>query len=252
MQNIPLELVHPTHDEIHLWLIDLNPSVSRDPYVEDLLSDEERHKAQCFKFTQHRQHFVTSHGYLRLILSRYLNCAPPDVAYVSGKRGKPYLLNQDNHLFFNMSHTEGKALYAITLGAEIGVDIEKIHETLAISELIEQVFTPQEKSYFEKCSDNQKRKFFYDIWTQKEAYLKATGDGLTIPLNTLDISRHKHAWASYKLDISGYAAAIAVGREQNTLRYMNQTLRDQGLEREIYQDVSTDSLRESKSSNNSK
>jgi len=222
----------PDKEEVHIWMVDLNISQTIQQHFEkSFLSEEELTKAKGFKFNHHRLQFSASHGYLKLILARYLDCCPSIIEYGIKKYGKPFLKNPTTQykIRFNMSHSQDIALYAVTLDTEVGVDIEIIKENLNILDLIEHVFTTREKSIFKEIEEDKKTKVFYDVWTRKEAYLKATGEGLNFPLNKIEVIVHQNEqvrllnveenqsvnpWFLYSLEMPGYSASIAIERKK--------------------------------------
>lgn len=226
--------------EVHIWMIDFKSSLfAQEHFDYSILSNEEVMRAKNFKLDQHKVQFLTSHVYLRLILSRYLHCSPKTICYGVEEYGKPFLMGQNESykIYFNMSHSEGAVLYAITLNAQIGADIELIKDNLDIYELLDNVFTAHEKSLFKNINAEKKYKVFYNVWTRKEAYLKAIGTGLNFPLNKLEVSVLPDApaklisvngdekfaipWFLYSLDLTKYSAAIAIKREKNIIRFMS-------------------------------
>jgi 4'-phosphopantetheinyl transferase len=228
----------PGKEEVHIWMADLNISESIQQHFEkSFLSNEELAKAKSFKFDQHRLQFSASHGYLRFILAQYLNCCPSLIEYEIGEYGKPSLKNPSNpdKIRFNMSHSQNMALYAVTLDVEVGVDIEIIKDDLNIPDLIEHVFTTRENNIFKEIKEDKKTKVFYDVWTRKEAYLKATGEGFNFPLNKIEVTTYPdeevkllnvernqsvNPWSLYSLELPEYSASIAIKRKKNLLRYI--------------------------------
>jgi 4'-phosphopantetheinyl transferase len=168
----------PLHD-IHLWCADLNVS---DPVLQQLaptLSNDERQRAQRFYFERDRRHFIAGRGILRSILARYLHQKPADLRFVYSAKGKPSLVQSGDapSLCFNLSHSQGVALYAVVCDRAVGVDIE-YKRAIAIEELAERFFSINEAAAIQALPDDQRQAAFFQIWTCKEAYLKATGEGL--------------------------------------------------------------------------
>lgn len=225
-------------NEIHIWTANLKINGSLNKYFSRaLLSEEELVKAESFKFDKDKSYFMASHTHLRLILGKYLGISPTLIVYGVEEYGKPFLDEQINryNIRFNISRSHEVAMYALTLNTEIGVDIENINVQLDIEQLIEHVLTLQEIKIFRKIEKENTHKVFYDVWTCKEAILKLTGEGLSFPLNELEvliydkhesfkishiINHQSSSFWSYSLNCPPtYAATIASTRKDNTLRY---------------------------------
>lgn len=120
---------------------------------------------------------------LKTLFGYYLNTKPKDIAVLIDDYGKPYVPEQD--IEFNLSHSLEMVVCAVNVGRKIGVDIEKI--TNNIFELVERFFSPNEAYYIFMQDDKDKNYEAYRLWTMKEAYLKALGKGLFLPLNSFDL-----------------------------------------------------------------
>ena len=143
-----------------------------------LLSDEEKLRAKRFKFEKHRQRFIIFHGFMRIILARYLNINPEKVQYNKGDNGKPYLLDSD--LYFNLSHTQSMALLAVSKGTEVGIDIEFKERKTDWQGVGKRFFSDIEQQSLFSRDINQQENYFYSLWTRKEAYMKVLGTGLSL------------------------------------------------------------------------
>ena len=176
-------------NEVHIWRENLD---NVKPLLEDfaqLLSEDELVRARRFHFEQHRQRFIAGRGILRNILGRYLNVEPSQINFGYEPRGKPFLdesCNQIN-LKFNLSHSQNYALYVMSLNNSIGVDLECINSKTDVASLAQRFFSPSEFAVIESASDKQQQQLFFRYWTCKEAYLKATGTGLS-DLEKIEIS----------------------------------------------------------------
>jgi 4'-phosphopantetheinyl transferase len=177
-------------DQIHIWRVSLDqPSW----HVNDLarkLSWDELARAERFRFERDRRRFVVGRGMLRMILSQYLGTDPHHVRFRYGERGKPYLADEfvGSTLRFNLAHSHEMALYAFTLGREVGIDIEYVQPLPDAKEIATRFFSAYESAEFCSLPESQELQAFYNCWTRKEAYLKATGDGLARPLDQFDVS----------------------------------------------------------------
>src|SRR5437867_805037 len=133
-------------DEVHVWYVGLEPAGAADRDLPGLLSDDELSRAQRFVFDVHRRRFVTARGALRRVLSRYLGTRPEAIAFHYGAQGKPFI--SDGHsthrLRFSVSHSRDRALFAMALGREVGVDLESIGQTILELDLAQRFFAPEE------------------------------------------------------------------------------------------------------------
>ena len=217
------------NNEVHVWLASLDRAA---PVVQGLLktlAPDERSRAERFYFQKDRDHFIVARGILRAILSRYLETEPDQVRFYYASYGKPELTKEfDSHgLRFNVSHSQGLALFAITRNREVGVDLEEIRPGISSEEIAERFFSPQEVSVLRALPNDLQDEAFFNCWTRKEAYIKAKGEGLSMPLDTFDVSlvpgesaallstkaepQEASRWSLRELfPAPGFAAAIAV------------------------------------------
>ncbi|WP_447969013.1 4'-phosphopantetheinyl transferase family protein [Nitrospira sp. M1] len=175
---------------VHIWKVGLTPQEHQLPELQRLLSTDEIERAQRLKFQEHRHAFIAARSALRLIISRYLQVEASSLVFSHGPQGKPFLKQpaQDPPLFFNLSHTQHFALYAFALNQEVGIDLEYAHRTLSYQSLIERICSEQEKAIISAMSQSEQKQSFLTCWTRKEAYVKATGKGLSFPLQDITVS----------------------------------------------------------------
>jgi len=154
------------------------------------LSPDEIVRAGRFRFPRDRDHFTAARGILRDLLARFLGCVPASICFSQGPNGKPSLSQKwsKNQLFFNVSHSHGWALYVFGNGRELGVDIEKIREEIDATKIAERYFSLREREEFRLLPHDLQPEAFFLCWTRKEAYVKARGLGLQIPLDSFDVS----------------------------------------------------------------
>jgi 4'-phosphopantetheinyl transferase len=152
----------------------------------DMLADDERDRARRFRFERDRRRYIVRRGRLRDLLSRYLGNTPPQVRLHAGPFGKPYLAEGD--LRFSLSHSQGIALYAVVRGLEVGCDIEYRNHMLACEQVADRFFSPLEARTLSSLPATQQAEAFFNCWTRKEAYVKARGLGLSLPLDSFDVS----------------------------------------------------------------
>ncbi len=190
--NIRLTVRRPhemktTGDGIDVWLAFLDAPDSR---FEGMLSPDERQRAGRFHFQSDRDRFIARRAILRILLGCYLGIEPESVRFSRGEKGKPVITGITNRelLHFNLSHSENMAIYAFSPDHEVGVDIEQMRDNIEMTRLVERFFSDREKEEWRTLPESQRREAFFSGWTRKEAFTKATGDGLTMPLDSFDVS----------------------------------------------------------------
>jgi 4'-phosphopantetheinyl transferase len=185
---------HPpplTPEEVHVWRIALEVGERLLTRLRQVLADDERRRAERFHFDKDRRHFIAARGALRVLLGRYLGQRPEEVRFVYGNQGKPSLAREHkgNDLRFNLTHSHGLALLAATRGRDIGIDVERVREMERDGEpLAERFFSPREAAALRALPLEPRREAFFHCWTRKEAYIKANGKGLSLPLDQFDVS----------------------------------------------------------------
>lgn len=177
-------------DEVHIWRAALDVPESQVRSLWYTLTADECQRAERYVFAKDRTHFVVARGLLRVLLGRYLGQDPPQLRFIYGPHGKPALATDTGGgtLRFNVSHSHGLALYAITRGREVGVDVERIRPEVAQEKIAERFFSPREVTLLRALPAPLQATAFFACWTRKEAYIKATGEGLTLPLDQFDVS----------------------------------------------------------------
>jgi 4'-phosphopantetheinyl transferase len=183
---------HPPlgEDEVHVWRGLLRVPAS---CLEDLrrsLSADEIARAERFRLPKLHDQFIVARGTLRTLLGRYLGIDPAETAFVYGPIGKPALADRTHKtpIHFNLSHSGDVALYAFSAGREVGVDVE-CHRSLAkVEGIANRFFSPRECAMLWALPDDQRLEAFFRFWTVKEAYLKARGKGLSVPLSQVEVS----------------------------------------------------------------
>jgi 4'-phosphopantetheinyl transferase len=173
-------------DNVHVWGVLLEAEADIVEQCLQCLSPEESGRANRFKSEQQRRQFVVAHGVLRMVLSRYGDCGPRELSFQNMPSGKPMLQGTDasaNAIRFNLSHSHGRALIAVSKEREVGVDLEKIRTDRDVTALAGRFFSPQEHALIIRAGLGQRHRTFSRIWVAKEAMLKARGSGLTFPLD---------------------------------------------------------------------
>ena len=185
----PPELSLPAH-AVHVWRADLGLEAAYLRRLERNLSADERARASRFRFARDRDRFVGARGLLREILAPYLNASPGRLSFGYGAHGKPFLAGEEHStLRFNVSHSFDAMLLAIAHMREVGVDVEGVRNIgLAMEEIGETVLSEPEKQALARFDGEDKRTNFLRFWTLKEAYIKADGRGVSLPLKRIDVS----------------------------------------------------------------
>lgn len=173
--------------EVHVWRVALDRSDESVSPFQAVLARDERRRAERFHFARDRRRFSVTRGALRMLLARYLGGDPTDVDFEYGAHGKPRLAG-DPSLRFNVSHSHELALLAFTHGAELGIDVERERRLEDLEEIAERFFSPRETTALRGLQPAQRPGAFFRCWTRKEAWIKATGDGLAQALHTFDVS----------------------------------------------------------------
>lgn len=242
------------HDEVHLWRASLDQPLRLTRQWWETLSADEKTRADHFYFEKDRLHFIVAHGLLRAILGRYLDLPSDTLSFNTNAYGKPFLampLTQQNGrdsivgrldqgsgfgtldgepvLHFSLSHSHQLALYAFAFEREVGIDVEWMRPLAfgEYDEMAEHFFSTSEQAALRAQSATLKAWAFFHCWTRKEAYIKACGKGLSIPLDQFDVSLSPHEparllasredpeaparWSMYDFPPGpGYAGALVV------------------------------------------
>ncbi len=177
-------------DEIHVWHAALDREEKVLGQLESTLSLEEKARADRFHFANDRNRFVVARGLLRELLGRYLHQAPAGLEFSYGKHGKPSLSGESasSGLCFNLSHSSGLVVYAIARERNLGIDVEHARPESAGEDIAQRYFSAREVSDLRTLPPEARVEGFFNCWTRKEAYLKATGMGLQISLDSFSVS----------------------------------------------------------------
>lgn len=174
------------HGEIHAWHLVADARSSAP--VAPLLDDDERARAGRFVFPRDHDLFVATRGTLRRLLGDYLGERAERLRFAVGPNGKPALAQTGPPLQFNVSHSGNRALLVFAADRAVGVDIERIEDRRDVLDLAPTVFTPKEQAILQDAPPDARLALFYRLWTGKEAYLKAAGGGLSIPLQGFSVA----------------------------------------------------------------
>ncbi len=175
---------------VHVWLFKLEGQFSQWQRLRALLSEDELIRAERFYFERDRHRFVFARGNLRVILGRYVKQNPASLNFIYNDFGKPFLTAEPNQpsVNFNLSHSDMWGVLAVTLQKEVGIDIEKIKDSIKIEEIAERFFAPGEIAQIRALEPRERIDAFFNCWTRKEAFIKAVGKGLSLPLHDFEVT----------------------------------------------------------------
>ena len=188
--------------EIHLWRATLDDPI-RLSGAESVLSRDELFRAARFAQVVDRERFILAHGALRMVLGLYVSADPQSLEFRTGPMGKPALVQTFTDLRFNLSHSGDIALIAVTRGREVGVDVERVQRDIEFDPIVEHYFEPTEAWDLRTAPPHERVGKFFDLWTRKEACVKAEGTGLG------SRARHERFAARNLCPAMGYAGAVA-------------------------------------------
>lgn len=224
---------------VHVWSFPTRASPHVVATFERVLVPQERDRALRFRVHQLYSSFVIARGALRHLLGHYLSCDPAKVSLVYGLNGKP-AVESPSSLHFNVTHSCDLAVIALTAHREVGVDVEQIRPLPDMEQIANHFFCPEEASEVMSVPRNQRERAFFLCWTRKEAYIKATGDGFSTPLDSFRVAVHPdiaarflhiehneteaQAWTLHDLQVAvGYAAALAYRDQPRSLSVFSMT-----------------------------
>ena len=209
---LPPSRVELAGDDVHVWSAWLGRTDNGYSAGLETLSEDERARAARFHFEGDRKNFVARRSLLRAILGHYLNLEPSQVSLAYEERGKPRLAQPDSPapLYFNCSHSRTLALFAVGRVAPLGVDVEQLRPMPEMAEIGATFCSPAENALLRAAPPERKLEVFFGIWTRKEAYLKATGEGIADSLAQTDCSEAPPDWSFHALKPApGFIGALA-------------------------------------------
>lgn len=209
--------------EVHVWRAD-----SREPWPQSvlrgLLSEDERSRAWSFAFEEDRRRYIHAHGLLRILLGGYLGRPPDSIRLTTGRNGKPCLPLEDRTVRFNISHARALVLCTLARNREVGVDVEWRDREFSWRDVAAYTCSEREQRALSSLAGPTQAETFFSWWTLKEAYVKALGAGLELPLNRIDVVTdglepqfvaparddiRDHRWAMFALPMGAeYAGAL--------------------------------------------
>jgi len=214
MHLTPLEVqievqIEVQTEGVHVWRADLDePPVERETLARTL-SEDERARAGRFHRPRDRNHFVAGRGLLRVLLGDALGCPPSSLRFRYNACGKPALAAGDTHLGFNLSHSDGTALFALAWGREVGVDIERVRPEIPAASLAERFLPADAAAALLSLSPAHRPEAFTQAWVRREAYLKALGTGFS----SATMPPEQDQWTHKDIGVGPeYRAALVVGK----------------------------------------
>lgn len=171
---------------VHLWCIDLLQPPYPFSFYANLVSPEEIERAKRFYFEKDQMQFIIGRGTLRHLISRYTSVPSDKIRFDYNAFGKP-AFQHSSDLRFNLSHSGGLAVAAFTRKNEIGVDLEKIREDIKVLQIARNFFAPEEREKIARLPEAEQIAAFFQCWTSKEAFIKAHGEGLSLPLDQFEV-----------------------------------------------------------------
>ncbi|MBI3926716.1 MAG: 4'-phosphopantetheinyl transferase superfamily protein [Armatimonadetes bacterium] len=232
-------LVRLPPGEVHVYTIPLRPVPDDlEPFLR-VLDQEERRRAGRFLFDKDRHQLILSHHALRTILACYVGRLPEELQFDRAEHGKPSL-RQDSGLRHNLSHSHRLAVLGICREAELGVDVEHVERPVEHLQLARRFFASAEAEGLGKVAPERRNEVFFTIWTRKEAYIKAIGEGLTHPLDRFCVWRPQgpeprltspdgraQGYTLVDLEVpEGYRASLAVEGKGWSIRQYGFTAKD--------------------------
>lgn len=218
---------------VDVWLISVEQQSSQLEHLERCIDADERARASRIRSEDGRHSYVLAHGALRQILAKYLPALPHELRFGRGEHGKPSLLPRDGwaDLRFNLAHSRDSIVVAVAQGRDLGVDVEWIDADSPSLNVAKQFFSSRERQLLCEVPTELRLRAFYECWVRKEAFVKGIGAGLTMPLQSFDVSlgRDEPArllgcrtdptaparWSLFTLKFSpDYAAALAIEASQ--------------------------------------
>ena len=222
--------------EVHVWRVDLDCAARTVAALRATLSPEEEQRAARFRSIELQDRWTVARGALRCILAAYARCEPGVLVFREEPHGKPVLTWPVEEILFNLSHTGGLALVAIAGSGRVGIDAETVRSEIEVEELSRRFFAPAEAAEILALSPDARLAAFFNCWARKEAFVKALGGGLSVPLDRFQVSvrsdqparllwvdgvESDHQWSFLDLSEPGVAAALVVEGPAPVLQRLN-------------------------------
>jgi 4'-phosphopantetheinyl transferase len=207
-----------SNEEVHVWAADLD-EISLVKEFAPLLSPDEAERAARFHFQHDRGNFIAARGLLRTILAHYTKISAANLQFSYSENGKPSLVSaaQFGNLNFNLSHSDGLALYAVTRNRDLGIDVESMRPFADMDEIAVRCFSNEEQSSLRSLESPQQEEKFFRYWTRKEAVLKCSGEGFSAVREKIGEAPFDGTFHELQ-PAEGYIAALAVRGEPAVLK----------------------------------
>lgn len=173
-------------DEVDLWRVSVSEAAIFRNVFQETLSNDEIEQAQRFRFDPDRERFLVAHGCLRLLLSGYLGVPASDITFSRTTHGKPFL-QENSPLHFNLSHSGAWVLFAFSIQGPVGVDVEEVRPVKDSLGIARRFFSSEEFEQVRTAAEGKRDDCFFRIWTRKEAFVKAIGKGISVPLKSFSL-----------------------------------------------------------------
>jgi 4'-phosphopantetheinyl transferase len=188
----PTDFLRSLEEEVHVWLASPEDVEDSEQLAacRAMLSDDERARLARLRPGPDRRAFLAAHALVRSALSRYADVPPEAWTFAVNHRGRPEIAGPDAvpALHFSLSHTSGLTACAVALDFDCGVDVESFDRRGDPLKVARRVLSPKELSDLEARTAETRRNHFLAYWTLKEAYVKARGLGLSLPLRQFSFS----------------------------------------------------------------
>ena len=190
---------------VHIWAIRTKVPSAVVAECEKCLAPEEVTRAARFGLDRPRHTFIVTRGFLRCLLGKYLAADPRRIPLAYTSKGKP-VLALDTRINFNVTHSSDMAAIALALDCRVGIDLEEIRPLPGLEDIAKRFFCTEEAAEILSCSERERECSFFRCWTRKEAYIKAVGEGLHIPLDSFRVTVKHDDFASF-IHLGGDAKA---------------------------------------------
>ena len=213
--------------DVHVWCVPLDLSTAAPHRLSGLLSAEEHSRANSFRFERDRHRYIAARGVLRTLLGGYIKCPAEQVRFSYSTTGKPSIERhgRGSRPRFTVSRSGRIALMAFCASEDVGVDVELVQEMDNAEGIVRSFFCPEEIEEWMKLPVECQTRAFFDCWTRKEAFVKAMGEGLSMPLDAFRVSfcpgeaptislrpdAVQRSWSMFDVSPSSeYAGALAI------------------------------------------
>ncbi|MGI9073374.1 MAG: 4'-phosphopantetheinyl transferase family protein [Bryobacteraceae bacterium] len=228
--------------DVHVWVVSSHASLLSVEELATTLSSDEKDRSESFRFEHLKRRFCISRGLLRFFLGAYLATPPQEIKFAYGRYGKPSVAGVEGFQF-NVAHSENVTIYAFAFGCALGIDVEQIRNMEDIDGIARHFFCSEEAADLNSIELPERLDAFFACWTRKEAYIKATGEGLSASLDTFrvalrpseapsfvhidDSASEAQSWSLYSLrPVDGYVGALAFRGKRNLRLSSCQPLED--------------------------